>query len=303
MSGLLASVLLAIEIHASGNCPAGADVEQRIGPLLGAETAARTSDVATIKQSADGTLLVSLDDSDGRPIGERRFPRAGTCADQAERIAVTLAIWEAQIHPEIVLRLDRLSPEAGPASAPAPPAVTLRTAASSGAPPARALVSLGAAVAGDWQSGAWVPAVRADFGLGPTGGRWRARLSGIAVGQHTLDVTPGQASWWRAILSVGADYDVARGRRWAVVLGAGALGGLVSISGSGFALNQTSRSLDAGAELRARVEWRPGRVRPWVGASVAGWLRRQNLDLRGATTSSILPRVAPMLALGADFVW
>ncbi|HET6280885.1 MAG TPA: hypothetical protein VFH73_07965 [Polyangia bacterium] len=303
MSGLLASVLLAIEIHASGNCPGGADVEQRIGPLLGAETAARTSDVATIKENADGSLLVSLDDSDRRPIGERRFPRAGTCADQAERIAVTLAIWEAQIHPEIVLRLDRLSPEVAPARAPAPPAVTLRTDASSGAPRAPALLSLGAAVAGDWQSGAWVPAVRADLGLGRTDGRWRARLAGVAVGQHTLDVPPGQASWWRAILSVGADYDLARGRRWAVVLGGGAVAGLVSISGSGFALNRTSRSIDAGAELRVRAEWRPGRVRPWLGALATGWLRRQNLDLRGSATSSTLPRVEPMLALGADFVW
>jgi hypothetical protein len=61
--------------------------------------------------------------------------------------------------------------------------------------------------------------------------------------------------------------------------------------------------LDAGAELRARGEWRPGRIRPWVGASTVAWLRRQTLDLAGATSGSILPRVEPMVAVGADFVW
>jgi hypothetical protein len=298
-------VLLAIEIHVSGNCPAAAEVEQRMAPLLGAGTAARTSDVATIKHAPDGGLSVSLDDRDGRPIGDRRFPRGGTCGDQAERIAVTLAIWEAQIHPEITLRLDRLSPEAV-APAPTTPAdLTTRQLV----PPAVVVpavpttLSLGPSIAGDWQSGAWVPAGRAELGLGRGDSRWRARLAAIGVGRHTQDVAPGQASWWRAALALGVDHDLARGRRWALVLGGGVLGGVVSVAGSGYAVNRASRSLDGGAEVRARGEWRPGPVRPWVGVSVVGWLRRQNLDLQGAASASILPRVEPMVGLGADFVW
>jgi hypothetical protein len=296
-------VLLAIEIHVSGNCPAAADVEQRMAPLLGAGTAARTSDVATIKHAPDGGLSVSLDDRDGRPIGDRRFPRGGTCGDQAERIAVTLAIWEAQIHPEITLRLDRLSPEATPPASATPDSLTTRPLVAPASPAAPMPLSLGASVAGDWQSGTWVPAGRAELGLGRGDSRWRARLAAIGVGRHTVDVAPGQASWWRAALALGVDYDLARGRRWALVLGGGALGGVVGVAGSGFAVNRTSRSLDGGAEVRARVEWRPGRVRPWVGGAVTGWLRRQNLDLQGAASASILPRVAPMVGLGADFVW
>jgi hypothetical protein len=292
----LAWLLVAIEVHTTGACPGAAEVERKLAPLLEAGTAARTLDVATIKRGADGTLLVSLDDTAGRSIGDRSFPRVGSCSDQAETVAVTLAIWEAQIHPEISLRLDRLA-------APAPPEVTIQRPVSQDPPPARAVLFLGAAAGSDWQPGSWAPAGRLELGLGPADSRWRARLAVVGVGRHALDIAPGQARWWRASLSLGADHDAARGRRWAVVLGGGALVGVASISGAGYAVNRTSRSVDAGGEVRARVEWRAKRARPWVGASLAGWLRRQALELEGAATSAALPRVEPMVALGSDFVW
>ena len=104
----------------------------------------------------------------------------------------------------------------------------------------------------------------------PPTGRWRLRVAAVGVGHHSVDLPPGQASWWRAFLVVGAEVDVARGRRWAAVLGAGPVAGVASISGSGFAVDHQTRSLDAGGEASARVEWRPGRLRPWLGASVGG---------------------------------
>jgi hypothetical protein len=297
----LASLVLAIEIHGAGECPAAVDVERRLGPLLGAPTAADTADVATIKHAADGTLSVALADNAGRPLGDRRFPRAGSCENRAETVAVTLAVWEAQIHPEIALRLDRLSPEATPAPAP-PESTTLRHVPE--APPRAATAfTLGASLAGDWQSGAVAPAARVELGLGRPGGRWRARFGVLAVARHTIDVVPGRASWWRAALSVGADLDVARGRRFALVFGVDALGGVASISGVGFAMNRTSHSVDAGGGLRARAEWRPGRVRPWVGVSLVGWMRKQSLDLEGEGAASALPRLEPLAALGADIAW
>jgi hypothetical protein len=305
MIGLGAALLVAIEIHAAGNCPAAADVQQRMAPLLETGPSAGAPDVATIKRSVDGSLAVSLDDGDGRSIGERRFPRGANCGDQAETVAVTLAIWEAQIHPEIALRLDRLSSPAA-AAAENPPAsatVVSRTLAPAAAPTPKAAVFVGASAAADFQSGAWAPAGRLELGFGHAGGRWRAHLAAIGVAPHTADVAPGHARWWRAALSLGADVDVVGSRYFAVVTGAGAVGGLVSISGSGFDVNRATRSTDAGAEWRVRGEWRLGRVRPWLGVSAIGWLRRQSLDLQGTATSSTLPRLEPMLSLGADFVW
>ena len=128
-------------------------------------------------------------------------------------------------------------------------------------------------------------------------------LAAVGVGRHRLDLPPGSASWWRAFVQLGADVDVARGRRWAVVMGAGALAGVVSIAGGGFTVDRATRSIDLGGEGRVRLEARLGRLRPWLGAAVAVWVRRQALEIQGAATSSALPRVEPMAALGADFVW
>jgi hypothetical protein len=123
------------------------------------------------------------------------------------------------------------------------------------------------------------------------------------VGRHEVDLAPGQASWWRGLVQLGADVDVARGRRIAFTLGAGALAGLVSIAGAGFAVDRSAWSFDLGAEARARLTVRAGRVRLWLGAAIEGWGRRQSLDLNGASTGTALPRVAPVAASGAEFFW
>ncbi|HXI58111.1 MAG TPA: hypothetical protein VNO55_18725 [Polyangia bacterium] len=304
MWGPLAALLAAMEIHAAGGCPSAAEIERRLGPLLGAGTTAGAADVATIKRDADGTLLVSLDDDAGRPIGDRRFPGAGGCADLADTVAVTLAIWEAQIHPEITLRLDRLTgARAAEPVAAAPPVTVTRPPPAAAPPRRRGTIALGASAFADWQPGSWAPGGRVELAFGWTDSRWRGRAAAVGVGTHTIDLAPGQVSWWRTLLVAGVDGDVARGARWAVVLGAGAAVGVASLSGTGFAVNRTTRSLDAGGEVRARAEWRPGAIRPWVGASLVGWLRRQTLELQGAPTSGALSRTEPMVAAGADIVW
>jgi hypothetical protein len=300
--GLLAALLFALEVRAAGDCPAAADVERQLLPLLGDGAAEHVADVATITRRADGSVTVSLADPSGQAIGDRRFPRARTCDEQAKTVAVTLAIWESQLHPEIALRLDRLSPEAPPAPPPPVPAVAIAKQQPLPQAP-RSELSLGVSALAGVQEGAWAPGARVELGLGPAGARWRARLAGVGLGSHALDVPPGQATWWRAYAQLGVDLDVARGRRWAAVVGAGGVVGLVSISGEGFTENRTSRSVDLGAEGRLRLEWRPGVVRPWLGGAVVGWLRRQDVDLQGASSGAALPRVTPMAALGADFVW
>jgi hypothetical protein len=283
--------LFALEIHAAGGCPGASEIERQLAPLLGTE--ARTSDVATVTHDAGGAFVVSLADARGGAIEERRLPPAGTCRDEAETIAVTLAIWEAQIHPEISLRLDRLSPE-----------TTTPTIVAAATPHARArAASLGVAVGGDVQAGEGAPAGRVALSYGRQGGRLRARLAAVGVGRHTIDFGPGSATWWRAFLAVGVEADVLRGRRWAIAVGAAAAGGVAAISGSGFAVNRGAHSFDVGGEASLRGLLRTGPVQPWLGVSAVGWLRRQELELQGVTTSSALPRWEPMAALGADFVW
>jgi hypothetical protein len=286
-------VALALEVHATGACPVAADVERQLGPLLA--DGADAHDVATIKPGADGSVSLALADANGQPIGARTLPRARSCDDQARAVAVTLAVLEAELHPQVALGLDRLVPEPQPAAV-----VVARPAPT----PARAReLSLGAGAFVDRQAGGWAPGGRFELALGTLGARWRARVAAAAVGRHAVDVTPGQASWWRGFVQVGADVDVARGRRSAFTLGAGATGGLVSIAGSGFAVDRSTRSFDVGAEARARLTMRAGRAGFWLGAAVEGWLRRQSLDLNGASTGTALPRVAPVAAAGAEIFW
>lgn len=292
MSGLLLALLLAIEIQGTGDCPAPGEVSRRLAPLLDADSGV-APDVAVLDPDAQ-SLRVTLRDSGGRPIGERRLPRSGSCADQAETVAVTLAIWEAQVHPEIALHLDRLT------SPPPPPAVT------ASAPPER-LVLLGVAATGDWQPGSWAPAGRLELGLGlglgRARGRWRWHLALLGIGPHTLELGPGKARWWRAAATIGVDGAVARGAAWSLVLGGGPVVGAASISGQGYSVDRTSRSVDVGGELRARLERARGVFRPWLGAGCVGWLRRQTVELAGLADTSQLPRVEPSVALGADLAW
>ena len=293
---LLACLLLALNVHTSGDCPTARDVERELGPLLGEEAAAR--DVATIAAAANGGLSLSLTDAAGQPIGERTLPRARTCREQAKAVAVTLAVWEAELHPEIDLGLDRLaSPEPTPVVAALVPAAI---------PASTRELTMGLGAVADRQSSSWASGARLELGLGRADARWRLKVAAVAVGRHALDLPPGRATWWRSFVQLGVDVDALRGRGWAGVLGTGLLGGLLFNEGTGFAVDRATRSIDAGGEARARLEARLGRnhqVRPWLGAQVAVWVRRQTLDIQGTTTSVALPRLEPMATMGMDFAW
>ena len=56
-------------------------------------------------------------------------------------------------------------------------------------------------------------------------------------------------------------------------------------------------------ETLLRVELRLGAVRPWLGLGLLTWLRRQTVEVTGEVQSAALPRLQPLIALGADFCW
>src|SRR5215831_19458615 len=115
MIGVVIASLLALQVQGAGNCPSPAEVEEKLAPLFPAGFAQSSTDLATLAEESDGTLSVSLAHPDGRLVARRRLPRAATCGEQAQTVAVALAVWEAQIHPEISLRLDRLAAPSSPA--------------------------------------------------------------------------------------------------------------------------------------------------------------------------------------------
>jgi hypothetical protein len=305
MSGLVVSLWLAIQIDGAGTCPTTTEIQRQLAPLLPSGGAIDLSDRARIAESADG-LDVALARSDGRTVARRRLPRSGTCAEQAETVAVTLAVWEAQIHPEIALRLDRLgaTPTAGTAAtvgrAGAAPTVARAAEPAAQGP---GLFAVGAAVVGSWQPGSIAPGGRVDVTRGTAGGSWRARLSLAALGRHTMSLPPGEATWWRLYAAAGTDYVLSIGAGWQVTLGAAGVLGAVMAAGSGYSNDRTTRSADVGVETLARAELPRSALRPWLGVALLTWLRRQDVVVTGQGASAALPRFEGVLALGADFCW
>jgi len=305
MSGLLVSLWLAMQIEVAGSCPSAQQIEGELATLLPPDFAADSSDRAVVAEDGE-SLTISLARADGRSAARRQLARTGTCAEQAETVAVMLAVWEAQIHPEISLRLDRIGGAPAPAAPAAPrPAERAVVLTRPAAPPAgRTLMpAVGAGIVGSWQPDSVAPGGRVDVTLGVSDRALRPRLSFAGLGRHSMGVTPGEASWWRAYLAFGADYVVPVGRRWQVALGAGGVIGLLTATGSGFSSDRTARSADVGAETMVRAELKLGAVRPWLGVGLLTWLRRQTVEVTGEKTSAALPRIEPLIALGADFCW
>jgi hypothetical protein len=303
MSGLVFSLWLTMQIQGAGSCPAAGEVEGKLAPLLPPDFMESSADRAVIAEGADGALSVSLARPDGRTVGQRRLPRAATCAEQAETVAVTLAVWEAQIHPEISLRLDGLTAAPSSAVVAVPPS-NRELALRAPIEPRHTKVTtwaVGAGLVGSWQPGSVAPGGRLDAMLGAVDRPWRWQLSLAGLGKHTLSLGPGQANWWRVYLALGADYALPLGRRWALALGAAGVAGLATADGSGFSTDRTARAVDLGVEGMLRVEVRLGAVRPWLGLTLVTWLRQQTLEVTGTATSVVLPRAEPMIAVGADF--
>jgi hypothetical protein len=305
MVGLLASLVLMLNIEGAGDCPSASAVDAKLAPLLPADFAATSADRALLTEGPDGSVSISLSRPDGTMVASRRLPRARSCAEQAETVAVALAVWEAQIHPEISLRLDRLAntapPAAPPAAAAAAPAELAVVQTRDAAPATRLAPALGAAAVGSWQPDSAAAGARIDATLGAAGGRWRARLSLTGVGPHTADLPPGEARWWRLSAALGADWGLPLGRRWQVSLGAAGVLGALNAEGARFSMNRATRSVDLGAEAMLRAELRLGSIRPWLGLGVVAWLRQQTVAVTGEARSAVLPRFQPLIVLGANF--
>jgi hypothetical protein len=305
MGGILLALIAAMEIQIPGSCPGLADVQQHLAPLLAPGFDARTQDRALVAEGSDGGVTVMLARADGGGTATRHLPRAGSCEDQAETIAVLLASWEGEIHPELSLRAGASTPSASTPRGADTGAlgVATRLPAPSRGPRGLSIEAIGIGVGGTWSPDSLEPSGRIDLSAGNGVSGWLGRLSLEAAGVQTVSVAPGHGDWWRAALALGADYGARLGPRWLARAGVAGTLGFVTVGGSGYGQNQRSTSLDAGAEALARIEWRRGRIAPWLSVALLARLRRQYVDVGGTTGSTTLPLLEPSIALGADFRW
>jgi hypothetical protein len=76
---------------------------------------------------------------------------------------------------------------------------------------------------------------------------------------------------------------------------------MTTVEGTGYSTDRRTRNGDLGVEGMLRVQRRLGGIAPWAGVALLTWVRQQTLDVTGLETFLVLPRLEPLLAVGADF--
>jgi hypothetical protein len=284
-----------VAVEGTAACPAAADIAARVAALLPAAHTTDAPDVVRLDDDAAGALRVTLNRPDGTPLGERALARTFSCDDLAAAVAVVVAAWESDVHPEF-------QPPPGPAPAisvtpTSPPVPRARTPTrfdvgaalsgslaptSDGAGPA-----LGALLAGSWT---------------PAHARVGARLTLATTTLRDLSLASGHVSWRRFEAGLGPQLRLTSvDKRWALDLHADARLAWLKAAGDGFTNDSSAGSVDPGIGAGVRVLRFQGDVAPWLELAADEWPRGQQAYATPSGASVTLPRFDATLALGLSF--
>jgi hypothetical protein len=269
---------LPVHVEASG-CPSSAEIEGRLGAML-RTTSPGSTDVARVTRSGAG-LQIELVSPDGAVIAERGLDYAGTCTELADMVAVIVASWESDVHPEFARPAADLVSATLPAKVESSTAtrVHLDLAAGVGASLADS-VAFGGAAALTWF---------------PTGGALGVRLSGLGETTHTTDVGIRQAHWNRWLVALEVDWRLA-GVTTSLDFHGGAALAILRAGGVNFDQNDSATSLSAAALAGAR--WSFWISRHWAAyADITAAYFQRDQALRG-TEPQQLPHFQGLLTLG-----
>lgn len=297
-----------VTVEGDSTCPTPAAVAAELSDLLPGAASALLPDLASLDDETD-TIRIQVRRADGTPIGERRLERTFPCADLAAAVAVIIATWESDVHPEFRVPLPAPSPMQGPPPSTSVGAIVVAAPPAPAGKSASAAYDVGAALTGalapsSGDAGAAVGAL-AVASWTPTGGRLGGRLVLQADSERTLALgaAPSAVLWRRARAGLGPQLRLtSSGRGVFFDLHADALVAWVMATGSKFPTSQSSNGFDFGVGLGGRLML-PGRaLAPWVDLTACGWLRPQvAYELPNQASSVTLPRFEAILALGLSF--
>jgi hypothetical protein len=284
-----------VAVEGTAACPGAADIAARVAALLPAARPTDAPDVVRLDDDADGALRVTLDRPDGTSIGERALARTFSCDDLAAAVAVVVAAWESDVHPEFQPP-PSVAPSIAvtPASPPSPRARTpTRFDVGAAVSGSLAPTSSGAGPAlGALLAGSWTPA-RARVG---------ARLTLATTTLRDLSLASGQVSWRRLEAALGPQLRLtSAAKRWALDLHADARLAWLTATGDGFTNDIGAGDLDVGLGAGVRVLRMRGDVVPWLELAADGWPRREQAYATPSGASVTLPRLDATLALGLSF--
>jgi len=270
-----------VEIESPSGCPSVADVEAKLAELVESQGATTSTEHVVINVKDDKLEIVLSGKSS--PTITRDLAAPASCGERAWAAANIIARWETELHRELVMR-----PPPPPPSP--PPAIVEKRSPS---------WDIGAGfvtfVAGGVAFGGTIEAAiaRREAGLG-----LRAAVTLATARNQTLGT--GSASWRRVAASLGGRYRILRGRLCADVT-VDAVGGFLSLAGSGFASNMSGSDFDPGVQGGVKLGRTAGALEYWLSASAVGWLREERLHVMGLSTVESLPRVEALL--GAGISW
>lgn len=262
-------------------CPSAKEIERRLETMLPA-TPSEYPDVVRVSRSAQGAHI-ELMSADGVLVAERDLEHAGSCVELADMVAVIVASWQSDVHPEFV--------HAAPAPTSPPAAMDERTprvrshvdVAAGAGPSLSDSIALGGALAVTW----FPP----DAGLG-------ARLSAVGETTHTSDVGIRQADWKRWLVGLELDWRLA-GAITTLDLHGGVALAIVEAGGVDFDRNTSDTSLSAAA--LAGTRWSLWLGRRWAAyADVTAAYCQRDQTLLG-TTARQLPHYQALATIGVAF--
>ena len=275
----LAALFLAVTtsivaIEGDADCPTAEAVNAELLRILPAPEN-ELGDRASVTRS-EQSLHVTLRGADGSVVGERAVVVEGTCEEQARVVAVILAAWLTDAHPEFRTALpvapaaEPLAPEAPkapPVVAPAPPAARA-------APPAKPRQvfrwSAGAGAGVELSDAGAVAAFELSASFAPAAG-WGATAFALFALPATRELGSGSAVGFRWPFGVGPLLRSPAGAL-SIELTAGPHLGWLHMSGKDFASGREANDLAFGVFAGARVTTRRSFLRPFLALTGLGWL-------------------------------
>jgi len=279
------------------DCPKPAAVDARVRQILGLSANAVLAEQATVERD-DSSLHVTLRSPDGHVLGDRSLRADGSCSELVGVVAVVLAAWLSDVHPEFVGALPAAPPPPSPPPSPPPPATPL-----SSSPPSHH-GALGLALGADLAGKNLAPLGALAFDWLPTRGGLGAFASASATGLHREALSTGSVQYWRWPLRLGAVLRLPLAGS-ALDVKAGPALGWLRLNGSGFATSSSSSALIGGGFISTRIVMTAQSFEPYaeLGGVLFGSTRA--FVQRGSDQVTVdLPSLELFFAIGASVrVW
>lgn len=312
-SAIFVLVGLGLQVRGTTDCPKLDDVRARLSEMVTFSDELRLEERALVERR-DSIVRVALESADGRVIGERELAVDAPCEELAQVVAVVLAAWLGDAHPELVARLPpALTAPSGPQSAtedatpavptssklppraPAPKASEPLPASENVPRKERRLASAAALGASVGRFGA-VPSAQVGLAwIGPDSGFGLGLSLGVSGAREQV-LGGGVVRWSRWPLSVGLLLRSAT-ERAALEVQAGPAVAWLRLAGEGFAETASYQDLSYGGFAALRVGWRATALEPFIAVSSYLWLRRATAFVSGDAPRELNLPIAEMWVL------